>query len=52
MATPGLGFNPFDPAKVSHLGIGLDPHRGSNKIKVSSETFWVSKSNMELAECS
>ena len=50
MATPGLGFNPFDPGKVSHVGIGLHPHPASNKINVSRETFWVSKSNMELAE--
>jgi hypothetical protein len=48
MAEPGKGLIKPDPNKESHIGIALEP--GGKGIKVSRETFWVSKSKMEVAE--
>ena len=48
MAEPGKGLIKPDPNKESHIGIALEP--GGQGIKVSRETFWVSKSKMEVAE--
>jgi hypothetical protein len=45
-AAPGL--IKIDPEKESHVGVGLES--GAKKPKVSRETFWISKSNEEVAE--
>ena len=48
MAKPAHGLIKRNRTSECHVGVGLHPEM--NKIKVNRETFWVSKSQKDVAE--